>query len=868
MRSRTIRTLAAVAVGIAGLAVSTSSPVAAADGAIKGLITNGLGNPFPTAHAYATTVDGTITDETTADAMGAYTLTVPPGTYCVSFGPEPFDSVTTTSYSGARHCRDGATPVIVGSGLTVTGVDATLHLGGWTGKVFDAAAAPVVGATVYAVQVGGTGAGQAATNATGTYFLKDLPPGIYCVSPVGPDGAQLAGGPPACRPGAVRKTVKPDETEVGVDFTLGAPPTLALGGVSGRVTANGLPLANRPVVAFRLDTNGERSTLTAADGSYSITNVDPGSYCVYTTVYSALALGAEAYDNKDSCDVATPVVVGTSVVPNIDLALDQGGAIAGSVTVSGGVPYASALVIAQSFGDESDFTWRAEKMTGPGGLYEITGLPAGQFCVTVLDAVALPMWATESYSNAASCALGATPVVVTRGATTSVDVELSAGGSISGTVTVPAGHDVTKISITASGPQGSSQTVQPDALGNYSIQRLTPGSHCVRFSPPADSDLVETVAGTPTGTCRSSSPRGIMVTEGAATDVDASVPLGGSVSGWAITSLGTPIADANVSVRPPGLAADDDRQFGRLDRVRADGSFWIRGIPAGTYCLMIAPSGYGIGALQTSASTSCEGTAGELTIGSGQNVANVLITPPVVGYVGMTISYPAGHSAEGSQVDLYAPGATTPTRTSIIPEYGLPSPMFTSVEAPPGTYCVLITPTVESGLAPRAFSSAAACGSQAQSVTVTANEVTGIDMTLELLPTPPPSTGPVYIPLAEPRRLLDTRAGFATVDGVDAGGGVVELGGVREVQVAGRAGVPGSAASVVLNVTAVDATAPGFMTVWPCGVPRPLASNVNFAAGQTIPNSVIAKAGKDGKVCLFASQQIDAVVDVAGYFAE
>jgi len=114
--------------------------------------------------------------------------------------------------------------------------------------------------------------------------------------------------------------------------------------------------------------------------------------------------------------------------------------------------------------------------------------------------------------------------------------------------------------------------------------------------------------------------------------------------------------------------------------------------------------------------------------------------------------------------------------------------------------------------------------------------------------------------------VLDTRAGFATVDGVDAGTGAVAGDGVHEVTVAGRAGVPGSAASVVLNVTAVDAAGAGFATVYPCGVPRPLASNVNFVAGATVPNSVIAKVGIDGKVCIYSSQQIDAVIDVAGYF--
>src|SRR5258707_4837659 len=47
--------------------------------------------------------------------------------------------------------------------------------------------------------------------------------------------------------------------------------------------------------------------------------------------------------------------------------------------------------------------------------------------------------------------------------------------------------------------------------------------------------------------------------------------------------------------------------------------------------------------------------------------------------------------------------------------------------------------------------------------------------------------------------------------------------------------------AAVLNVTVVDAAAPGFVTVFPCGAPQPLASNLNFVAGQTVPNAVIAK---------------------------
>ena len=41
--------------------------------------------------------------------------------------------------------------------------------------------------------------------------------------------------------------------------------------------------------------------------------------------------------------------------------------------------------------------------------------------------------------------------------------------------------------------------------------------------------------------------------------------------------------------------------------------------------------------------------------------------------------------------------------------------------------------------------------------------------------------------------------------------------------------------------------------MYPCGQSRPEASNLNYAAGQTIPNLVIAKPGVGGKVCMTAT---------------
>jgi hypothetical protein len=122
------------------------------------------------------------------------------------------------------------------------------------------------------------------------------------------------------------------------------------------------------------------------------------------------------------------------------------------------------------------------------------------------------------------------------------------------------------------------------------------------------------------------------------------------------------------------------------------------------------------------------------------------------------------------------------------------------------------------------------------------------------------------VPLAAPARVLETRAGLPTADGLFAGIGSRSAGSVLELPVAGRVGVPGDASSVVLNVTVTEAAGAGYATVYPCGSEVPTASNLNFVAGQTVPNAVIAKVGAGGKVCLYVSQGAHLIADVTGYF--
>jgi hypothetical protein len=127
----------------------------------------------------------------------------------------------------------------------------------------------------------------------------------------------------------------------------------------------------------------------------------------------------------------------------------------------------------------------------------------------------------------------------------------------------------------------------------------------------------------------------------------------------------------------------------------------------------------------------------------------------------------------------------------------------------------------------------------------------------------PPSFGSVV-----PARLLDTRPGGSTIDGVGNGGDIRGADSTTPVQVVGRGGVPLDATAVALNITVTGALGTGYITVYPCGSAQPLASNLNYQAGSTIANAVIAKVGGTGNVCLYTSAPTQLIVDVNGYFRD
>ena len=122
-------------------------------------------------------------------------------------------------------------------------------------------------------------------------------------------------------------------------------------------------------------------------------------------------------------------------------------------------------------------------------------------------------------------------------------------------------------------------------------------------------------------------------------------------------------------------------------------------------------------------------------------------------------------------------------------------------------------------------------------------------------------TGSTFVPLSTPQRLLDSRGGSAwTADTA------------RAVPVAGNAGVPSLGAAVppkgvLANVTATGGSGSSYLSVYP-GSARPVASDLNWSAGQTVPNLTVAGLSNDGSVTIYNHiGRVDVIVDIFGWFA-
>ena len=129
--------------------------------------------------------------------------------------------------------------------------------------------------------------------------------------------------------------------------------------------------------------------------------------------------------------------------------------------------------------------------------------------------------------------------------------------------------------------------------------------------------------------------------------------------------------------------------------------------------------------------------------------------------------------------------------------------------------------------------------------------------------------GLLFYPLPNPVRLLDTRPGEPACDtpGVPLTAGGTRTQSARTV----CSGVAASAQAIVGNATVVNTeagTTGGFITLFPSSATQPTVSNLNYVAGQVVPNAFTVGLGSgDGAFQIFASSSTHFIADLTGYFA-
>lgn len=117
------------------------------------------------------------------------------------------------------------------------------------------------------------------------------------------------------------------------------------------------------------------------------------------------------------------------------------------------------------------------------------------------------------------------------------------------------------------------------------------------------------------------------------------------------------------------------------------------------------------------------------------------------------------------------------------------------------------------------------------------------------------SAASLFMPIP-PRRLIDTRIGWGTEQLPIGVGCTLEV----DPQ------VPDDSTAVVVNVTAIDPDLNGFLTAYPCGAERPLASIVPAVAGRIVPGTAVVPLNADGNFCVFSMRATDIVIDLSGVY--
>ena len=133
-----------------------------------------------------------------------------------------------------------------------------------------------------------------------------------------------------------------------------------------------------------------------------------------------------------------------------------------------------------------------------------------------------------------------------------------------------------------------------------------------------------------------------------------------------------------------------------------------------------------------------------------------------------------------------------------------------------------------------------------------------------------PDAAVTFVPIT-PCRVMDTRIESNVGPKTSPlGSGEVHTVNTTTNNTGNCTGIPTSATGVSLNITALDATLPTFLTVWPTGAAQPHTSSLNPVPGSPpTPNAVTTGVNANGQFDIYNLQgTVHVVADINGYYTD
>jgi hypothetical protein len=156
------------------------------------------------------------------------------------------------------------------------------------------------------------------------------------------------------------------------------------------------------------------------------------------------------------------------------------------------------------------------------------------------------------------------------------------------------------------------------------------------------------------------------------------------------------------------------------------------------------------------------------------------------------------------------------------------------------------------------FHAAANGGTSPRTGTLT---IAGQSVTVTQAGAKPVPSGLRFVPVT-PCRIADTRN-----DNGPFGGPVMDAQSTRDFAIPqSTCNIPANAQAYSLNFTVVPTDKLSWITVFPTGQSKPLASTLNSYDGRIKANAAIVPAGTNGSVSVFATDSTQLIIDINGYF--